>query len=80
MFFKIGVLKNFTNFRAKLESLFNKLTGLRTSKFIKKRHEHRCFPVKFAKFLRTPFFNRTPALAASMQRLDYPLIFLVWLL
>ena len=24
-----------------------------------------CFPVKFAKFLRTPFFYRTPLMAAS---------------
>ena len=26
---------------------------------------HRCFPVNFAKFLRIPFFNRTPVVAAS---------------
>ena len=32
--------------------------------FIKKRLHHTCFPVKFAKFLRTPFF-RTPPVAAS---------------
>ena len=25
--------------------------------FIKERLQHRCFPVKFAKFLRTPFFK-----------------------
>ena len=25
--------------------------------FIKRRLQHRCFPVKFAKFLRTPFFR-----------------------
>ena len=34
------------------EFLFNKVAGLRPCKFIKKRVEHRCFPVKFAKFLR----------------------------
>ena len=28
-----------------------------TWKFIKKRLQHRCFPVKFAKFLRTPIFK-----------------------
>ena len=27
--------------------------------FIKKRHWHRCFPVNFAKFLRTPFLQKT---------------------
>ena len=29
------------------------------SKFIKKRFWHRCFPVNFAKFLRTPFLKNT---------------------
>ena len=33
-------------------------TGVRAS-FLKKRLWHRCFPVNFAKFLRTPF-SRTP--------------------
>ena len=33
------------------QSLFNKVAGL-----LKTRIEHRCFPVNFAKFLRTPFF------------------------
>ena len=37
-----------------LESLFNKVTGLQTCNFIKKRLQHRCFPVNIAKFLRTP--------------------------
>ena len=41
MFFKIGVLKNFANFPGK---------HLRDSKY-------RCFPVKFAKFLRALFFT-----------------------
>ena len=44
-----------------LEYLFNKV-GL-----IKKRLQHRCFSVKFAKVLRTPFFNKTPLVAASEQ-------------
>ena len=39
-----------------LESLFNKLAGLKACKFIKTRLYHRCFPVKFAKFLKTPSF------------------------
>ena len=49
---KKRVLRNFTKFRRKhlCQSLFfNKLAGLR----------HRCFPVHFAKFLRTPFLRNT---------------------
>ena len=38
------------------ESLFNKVAGL-IKKFIKKRRLHRCIPVNFAKFLRTPFLQ-----------------------
>ena len=50
--------KNFANFTQKhlCWSLFNKVTGLKACTFIKKRHQHPCFPVKFAKFLRRPFF------------------------
>ena len=36
-----------------LESLFNKVAGLKTGKFIKQRVQNRCFPVTFLKFLRT---------------------------
>ena len=46
MFFKIGDLKKFSIFRGKthvLESLFNKVAGLR------------CFPVNIVKFSRTAF-------------------------
>ena len=39
-----------------LEFVFNKVTSLQASNFVKKRLQHRCFAVKFAKFLRTPFF------------------------
>ena len=48
VFCKKGVLRNFTKFTGKYlcQSLCN---------FIKKRLWHRCFPVNFAKFLRTPF-------------------------
>ena len=34
-------------------SLFNKVAGLQTCNFIKKRLQHKCFPVNFAKFLGT---------------------------
>ena len=59
MFFKLGVFKNFASFTGKhvLESMFNKVRGLKFCNFIKKRLQHRCFPVKFVKFLRTPFFT-----------------------
>ena len=40
-----------------LESLFNKAAGLNVSNSIKKRLQHRCFPVKFVKFLKTSFFT-----------------------
>ena len=40
------------------ESLFNKVAGLRPATLLKKRLWHRCFPVNFAKFLRTPFLTK----------------------
>ena len=40
-----------------LESLFNNVRGLKASKFIKKRLQHRYFFVKVAKFLIKPFLN-----------------------
>ena len=36
-----------------LESLFNKVTGLKACNFTKKRLQHRSFHVKFEKYLRT---------------------------
>ena len=56
---KKRVLKNFSKFTGKhlCRSLFfNKVAGLRSSTLLKKRLWHRCFPVDFEKFLRTPFF------------------------
>ena len=43
-----------------LEFLFSKVAGLKACNFIKKRFQHRCFPLKFAKFLRISIFTRTP--------------------
>ena len=40
-----------------LESLFNKVAGLQSCNFIKKRLQHSCSHVNIAKFLRTPFFT-----------------------
>ena len=42
-----------------LESLFNKVAGLKSCNSVKKRPQHRCFPVKFAKFLRTSFLQNS---------------------
>ena len=38
------------------ESLFTKAAGLKACNSIEKRLQHRCFPVKFAKFLIKAFF------------------------
>ena len=59
VFCEKGVLKNFAKFPGKhmCHSLFfNKVAGLLW---------RRCFPVNFAKSLRTPFFHRIPLVAAS---------------
>ena len=45
---KKGVLWNFVKF-----------IGLRPANLLKKRLWHRCFPVNFTKFLRTPFLQST---------------------
>ena len=46
-----GVLKNFTKF------FFNKVADLKPATLLKKKLWHRCFPVNFVKFLRTPFLQ-----------------------
>ena len=59
---KKGVLRNFGNFTGKhlCQSLFyNKSAGPKPATLLKKRLWNRCFPMNFAKFLRTPF-HRTP--------------------
>ena len=40
-----------------LETLFNKVPGLRLVTLFKKRLQHRCLPVKFKQFSRTLFFT-----------------------
>ena len=37
-------------------TFFNKVAGLWPATLLRKRLWHRCFPVNFARFLRTPFF------------------------
>ena len=49
-----------------LESLFNKVPGLKVCNFIKTKLQHRYFPVKFAKSL------TTPTLKNICERLVFP--------
>ena len=61
VFYKKGVLKNFAKFIGKhlCQSLsFNKFAGRRPAALLKERLWHKCFPVNFAKILRTPFFTK----------------------
>ena len=51
-----------------MKSLFNKVKGLRVCSFIKKRLQHRYFPVKFEKFLKSTFFYKIPLVAASEEQ------------
>ena len=57
-----GVLGNFTTFTGKhlCQGLFfNKVAGLNPATLLKKRPWYRCFPVNFAKILKTPFLQNT---------------------
>ena len=56
---KKGVLKNFAKFTRKhlyQNHFLNKVAGLGLQLYWKRDLWQRCFPVNFAKFLRTPFF------------------------
>ena len=56
------VLRNLTKLTGKhlCQSLFfSKVAGFGPVVLLKKRLRHRCFPVKFVKFLRTPFLQDT---------------------
>ena len=60
VFCKKDVLGNFAKFIGKhlSQSLFiNKVAGLRPATLLKKKLWGKCFPLNFAKFLRTPFFT-----------------------
>ena len=43
----------------KFHKIHRKVAGLRPATLFKKSLWHRCFPVNFAKFLRTPFLQNT---------------------
>ena len=61
VFCEKDVLRNFIKFTGKhlCQSLFfNKVANLRPATY-QKRDWHRCFPVNFAKFHRTPFLQNT---------------------
>ena len=60
MFCKKRCSQKYRKFHRKtpvLESLFNNIAGLQACDFIKKILQHRCFPMKFVKFLRTPILK-----------------------
>ena len=59
---KKGVFRNFAKFTGKhlCQVLpFNKVASPEPETLLKKRIWHRCFPLNFAKFLRTPFSQKT---------------------
>ena len=62
LFNKKGVLRKSTKFTGKRlyqRLVFNKVASLRPATLLIKRIWHRCFPVNFVKFLRTPFLQNT---------------------
>ena len=58
----MGTFKNFANFTRKihvLESVFKKASGPQACKFIKKKPQHRYFPVELARFSKALFLQNT---------------------
>ena len=51
--------KNFTKFTLCQSHFFNKVADIKPATLFNKRLLHRCFHVKYSKFLRAPFY-RTP--------------------
>ena len=69
VFFKDGVLENFSKFTGKhqWQCLFlNKVASLRPATSLKKRLWHWCFPANFARCSRTTFY-RTHPVASSVK-------------
>ena len=69
-FIKNGVLQIFAKFTGKQlcwNLFFNQVVDLRPAVLLKKRLQHRCFPVNLAKSLRTLFY-RTPMVGASKKQ------------
>ena len=57
----LKIFAKFTEKQLRQSLFFNKAAGMRPEacNFIKKRLWRRCFPVNFAKFIRTPFLQNT---------------------
>ena len=73
VFCRRRVLENFPKFTGKHLCqilFFDKVAGLRLANLLKKRLWHRCFPVNFAKFLRTLFLQNTSSGCFCRQRIQ----------
>ena len=71
---KKGDPRNFAKFTGKhlyQSHFFNKVAGLRPTTLLKKRLWHRCFPVNFVKFVRTPCFTEHLWTTASESSKQY---------
>ena len=55
----LEISQNFTGKHLCESLFFNKVAGLGPSTLFKKSLWHRCFPVNFEKFLKTPFLQNT---------------------
>ena len=78
VFFKRGVLENFAKITGKYlcqSFFFNKVAGLKPVNLFRKILWHRCFPVKFTNFLRTPFLYKTSRGCFSLDLLLTPMYF-----
>ena len=53
----LEISQNFTGKHLCQSLIFNEFGHLRSATLLKKRLWHRCFPVNFTKFLRTPFLT-----------------------
>ena len=61
VFCEKDILRNFAKFTGKhlcQRFFFNKVVGFRLATLLKNSLWHRCFPVNFVKFLRTPFLKK----------------------
>ena len=66
---KKGALRNFAKFAGKhlrQRVFFNKVAGVRLATLLTKTL--RCFPVSFAKFLRTPFLEHLRTTASAVKK------------
>ena len=74
MFYKKIVLKNlaiFTETHICVGVSFSTKKKLSKTDFIKKRLQHKCFPVNIAKFLRTPIEEHLQMAASQNERIIY---------